>query len=89
MFTDIDGIHHNTTIPRGKIDPSIPPAFAACSERYLIVNPPFVELIGKLEKLFVSAIRDNIGSKAAFYALALCRVTVMLVPARLPFRPSH
>ncbi len=79
-FTDIDGKRHNTTIPRGKMQPKV--WERVLDHRKLVGNPYFIELMEKIEEPFVSAIRDFEGSKAAFYdgklllagdALTLCR----------------
>jgi flavin-dependent dehydrogenase len=79
-LTDVDGKKHNTTIPRGKIQPKVWQRLL--DRQYSLSNPYFVELMEKINEPFVSAIRDFEGSKAVFFdgklllagdALAQCR----------------
>jgi 2-polyprenyl-6-methoxyphenol hydroxylase-like FAD-dependent oxidoreductase len=55
-FTDTAGIRHFTTIPRGKVAPSV---WSARHSAATSLSAPFAELHAKTTAPFVSAIRDS------------------------------
>lgn len=63
-MTDINGIRHRSTVPRGKMQPQVWKRLLARNARS--GNYAFGELIEKIEEPFVSAIHDFQGEKAVF-----------------------
>ncbi|KAH8701109.1 hypothetical protein BGW36DRAFT_293049, partial [Talaromyces proteolyticus] len=65
ILTDISGKRHLTTIPRGKMQPSV---WAKKRSRGTdIPSKSFAELLEKTTDPFISAIRDCAASKAVFH----------------------
>lgn len=65
IFTDISGKRHLTTIPRGKMQPSV--WAKKRNQGTGNLSKPFAELVEKTTDPFISAIRDCAASKAVFY----------------------
>jgi 2-polyprenyl-6-methoxyphenol hydroxylase-like FAD-dependent oxidoreductase len=64
-MTDVEGKTHRTTVPRGKLQYKVWKRLLA--RKAAIANPFFIELIGKIQEPFVSAISDFQGSRAVFH----------------------
>jgi 2-polyprenyl-6-methoxyphenol hydroxylase-like FAD-dependent oxidoreductase len=65
IFIDTSGKKYLTTIPRGKMQPSVWAKKRSCGTAAL--TKPFAELLEKTTDPFVSAIRESAASKAVFY----------------------
>lgn len=64
-LTDVDGVAHQTTVPRGRMSPKVWQTLIG--RKASVVNPYFVDLMEAIEEPFVSAINDFQGQKAVFW----------------------
>jgi 2-polyprenyl-6-methoxyphenol hydroxylase-like FAD-dependent oxidoreductase len=64
IFTDVMGTTHQTTIPRGAMQPGI---WAALQARGTALSAPFAELLAATTDPFVSAIRECAALRAVFH----------------------
>ncbi|KAF7513475.1 hypothetical protein GJ744_008769 [Endocarpon pusillum] len=65
IMTDCDNHQHRNTLPVGKMHPEVwnkQKAYAAN-----VMNEPFLELINKTNKAFVSTVGDTIPERASFF----------------------
>ena len=65
IMTDTDGRLHATTLPIGKIRPEVWSKLKAHASK--VLNQPFLELVEKSPKPFISTIRDCAAPQASFY----------------------
>ncbi|KUJ16155.1 FAD/NAD(P)-binding domain-containing protein [Mollisia scopiformis] len=63
-FTDITGVTRLTTVPRGKMNPTV---WVKRQASGATLSAPFAELLSKTSDPFVSAIRDFVSPKAVIY----------------------
>lgn len=64
IMTDVDGHLHGTTLPIGKIRPEVWQKLKAYASK--VLNPPFLELVNKTARPFVSTVRDCAAPRANF-----------------------
>ena len=64
-MTDVDGHHHRTTIPKGKLRPEIWEAQIVQARR--VFPPPFLEVIEKIHEPFVSVISSIASPRASYF----------------------
>lgn len=64
-MTDVQGHHHRTTIPKGKIRPSVWQPQLTQAQR--ILNPTLVSLVEKISAPFVSVVSSIAAPRATFF----------------------
>ena len=64
-MTDTDGYFHVNTLPIGKMRPDTWEKLKAHARE--VLNPPFLELVNKTARPFISTVRDCAAPRAMFY----------------------
>ncbi|KAF4551798.1 Hypothetical protein D9617_12g036880 [Elsinoe fawcettii] len=65
IMTDVDGHRHQTSVPKGKLQPDVWASQLKLAEQLL--PPPIVQIASRIEQPFVSQVGSGTAPRAAYY----------------------